>query len=336
MHLRKYILGLFLALNLLTVYNPIFASYSFAQVGNASPDNVANPATTPEYKGGAASIKQYLCAPTEVGGATDGRNSDLYDCVNKLYRFAIAIGAAVSVLMFVIAGYLYMTGEQKAIEQAKSFVASTLIGMGLLLSTYIILQQINPELIKFKPIQIDLSGVDAPTLKTLAELELHNPDSIIPPNITVPSGQRATKGGDPYYADDCNKNPGACPDLRGKISCQECRFQQAFANELLKLQAATKDVVKWTVTEGWPPSSTHSNPCHSTGACADIDIIGYSKAEEPAAFVKLCEAIRTKTSIGIFNEVLDVKTSSTESACGPAYNTKYHKGDHLHIFRTGS
>jgi hypothetical protein len=134
---------------------------AFAQT--TSNTNVANPATTAEYKGGEASIRSYLCTPTDASEKDDGRNSDLYNCVNRLYRFGIAIGAAASVFLFVLAGYLYMTGEQKAIDQAKSIVISTLVGLALLLSTYILLRQINPELIKFKPLQLEApTNVTAP------------------------------------------------------------------------------------------------------------------------------------------------------------------------------
>lgn len=135
----------------------------YAQVGNASPDNVANPSVTAQYKGGEDSIAAYLCTPS---APSDTTNDDFYTCVNRLYRFGIAIGGSVAVFLFVMAGYLYMTGEPKAIEQAKSIVTSTLIGLLLLLSTYLLLNQINPDLIKFKPLKlnIDESIKKAPSL----------------------------------------------------------------------------------------------------------------------------------------------------------------------------
>src|SRR5262245_44903677 len=89
-------------------------------------------------------IEKYLCAPTDTsksGGNTavyssDPNNNDaaahnlaqndLFNCINKLYRFAIALGAAVGLFFIVISGYLYMSaeGNQESVDKAKSIFTS--------------------------------------------------------------------------------------------------------------------------------------------------------------------------------------------------------------------
>lgn len=91
-------------------------------------------------------IGEYLCTPT-------GSGSDLVDCVNKMYRFGIAAGAILLVLFLVIAGYLYITGSEAGKGKAKLIIMNTVVGMGLLLGSYVILYFINPSLVAFKPIQ---------------------------------------------------------------------------------------------------------------------------------------------------------------------------------------
>jgi hypothetical protein len=134
--------------------------------------------TTPRDYGKAGvsdQIKKYLCAPTDAskdGGDTslnflgfgtqtntasqnNSADGDLYLCINKLYRFAIAIASAISVFFIVIAGYVYMSAEGNAesVDKAKSILASSIVSLVILFSGYILLRAINPDLIKFGSIQ---------------------------------------------------------------------------------------------------------------------------------------------------------------------------------------
>src|SRR3989344_6436338 len=74
-------------------------------------------------------IKLYLCAPTDdnkgtygtfgndpvlgqgQAGANHKAGSDLYLCINKIYRFAIVGGGVVGAFFIVIGGHLYMSAE---------------------------------------------------------------------------------------------------------------------------------------------------------------------------------------------------------------------------------
>lgn len=103
----------------------------------------------PVYNGGVdKSIQDYLCTPSEPA---DGK--DLERCVGRLYRFGISAGAIVVVFLFVYAGYTYITGGESGKTSAKKYIQNSLIGMAVLLGSYVLLNFVNPSLLKIKPIQ---------------------------------------------------------------------------------------------------------------------------------------------------------------------------------------
>lgn len=106
--------------------------------------------------GAEASIKRLLCAPTNTSDTGyNAASGDLYLCINKLYRFAIAFSSVFAVFMIVIAGYLYMAsdGNEESVTKAKEILVSTITAMVILAIAFLLLEQINPELVKFKTIQ---------------------------------------------------------------------------------------------------------------------------------------------------------------------------------------
>lgn len=72
----------------------------------------------------------------------------LTDFMNNAFTVAIAIGAILAVLRLAFAGYLYMTTDawgQKG--KAKEVIGDVILGLLLLLSIWLILRQINPQLL---------------------------------------------------------------------------------------------------------------------------------------------------------------------------------------------
>lgn len=107
----------------------------------------ATTAELPKYDAGVDStIEQYLCTP-------EGNGKDLENCINRLYRFGITAGAVVLIFMVVIAGYIYISSGEAGKGKAKSLVLNSIVGMGVLLGSYILLYFINPNLTIIKSIQ---------------------------------------------------------------------------------------------------------------------------------------------------------------------------------------
>jgi len=145
----------YVVLSMLVGYMPV----AQAQLLTPTP---ASSTGLPEYKGVEDSIRAYLCTPDN---ATE---TVLFECVNKLYRFGIAFGAIALVFFLVLAGYSYMLGGETGKQKGKSIFLSALTGMGIILTSYILLSFINPDLVKFKPItppqfKTDLPGCEKVT-----------------------------------------------------------------------------------------------------------------------------------------------------------------------------
>lgn len=75
-------------------------------------------------------------------------SNSLTGFVNGLFTAAIAVGAILAVMRLAFAGYLYMTTDawgQKG--KAKEVIGDVILGLLLLLSIWLILRQINPEIL---------------------------------------------------------------------------------------------------------------------------------------------------------------------------------------------
>lgn len=92
-------------------------------------------------------------ADTSSGPLRDLYNSSagggLAGYINGLFKFAIAIGAIVAVLRIAYAGYLYMGQSDmwSTKGKAKEIIGDVILGLLLLLSIYLILEQINPDIL---------------------------------------------------------------------------------------------------------------------------------------------------------------------------------------------
>jgi hypothetical protein len=148
--------------------------------------NVAYATTTPAYTGVQGQISAFLCTPTDTSNNTAGSTSyiggadnaalnntagtDLYGCINKIYRFAIAFGTAIGIGFIVVAGYVYMAaeGNQESVDKAKSIFTSTITAMVILFAGYVLLRAINPDLLQFHNVQpptvtSPVGGIAGPT-----------------------------------------------------------------------------------------------------------------------------------------------------------------------------
>lgn len=176
----KIALSLFLVVQMLFGY---FSAVNFtsAQGVNGpldSSNSVVN--NRPIYSGVENSLQAYLCVPSK-----DSVGTALYSCIGKMYRFGIAFGAIALVFFIVFAGYLYITGGETGKEKGKSVFLSALTGMAIMLSSYVLLSFINPELTKIKVIQ--------PPIFTAADLP-KCVDVGLGENCVLPNGQVNTGG----------------------------------------------------------------------------------------------------------------------------------------------
>lgn len=85
----------------------------------------------------------------EVPIAGEEQVSGIGDYISKVYTFAVGVVGLAAVIMIMIGGYLYMTshGNATQAEKGKDFITSAVLGLIIVLVSYVILRTINPNLV---------------------------------------------------------------------------------------------------------------------------------------------------------------------------------------------
>lgn len=76
--------------------------------------------------------------------------------ITAIYNYAIGIVGILAAVVLMFGGILWLTagGSAEKIGNAKSWIGAALTGLVLTLASYMILNTINPDLLKFKPIEV--------------------------------------------------------------------------------------------------------------------------------------------------------------------------------------
>ncbi len=103
--------------------------------------------------------------PQPVEGYTGNTVLDLANYIDVIYQFIISIIGLVAAIMMIIGGFEYLTsaGDGGKIGAAKKRITNALIGLVLAFSAYLLLNTINPELLRFKPLGNQLAEVKTET-----------------------------------------------------------------------------------------------------------------------------------------------------------------------------
>ena len=123
-------------------------------------------------------IKEFLCTPTDAGTNPQAATGDLYNCINKIYRFALVIASVLAVFFIVIAGWVYMAsdGNEESVTKAKNILVTSITSLVILFGGYVFLRFLNPDLIKFQPIQppsvVGLSGQREFSFEKLSQAQI--------------------------------------------------------------------------------------------------------------------------------------------------------------------
>lgn len=101
-------------------------------------------------------IKDVILTEPDAGGNRYVVVPFIAQYIVAVYKYGISIAFIVSIVVVMIAGFRWMTagGNTSIIGQAKNMIATTLVGMILLLGSYVLLSTVNPELLKAGVIKI--------------------------------------------------------------------------------------------------------------------------------------------------------------------------------------
>ena len=109
---------------------------------------------------------------TGIPGVTDTNNITLVGYVNALFLLSIALGAMLAVVKIALAGFSYMMSDVVTKkDSAKEQIRGALIGLGILLATFVVLYTINPNLTNLDVLKgakhITLPGPDKDDTETI-------------------------------------------------------------------------------------------------------------------------------------------------------------------------
>lgn len=282
------------------------------------PANTSTANDMPKYEGVDTSIREFLCAPSEPA---DGH--DLERCVNKLYRFGISFGAIALVFFIVFAGYMYMTGGETGKVKAKGILQNALIGMGILLFSYVLLSFVNPSLVLIKPIQPPIfTATDLPSCEAVGFSK----------DCVLPSSNGQSGGGGKSIIPPCTEGLVTVASLGVKDFRGGLKVCKPLGE---KLAAAYKNrgTVDWGITA--TIDNGHTSDCHTpgdpkAGNCADIGIAGNPAAAD--LWDKVCAVLKAQglTSIGNESNVTTASCGAAVDKSKPPY-TKASASPSLHV-----
>ncbi len=80
--------------------------------------------------------------------------------IKQIYQYAIGVVAIIAVVVMMIGGVLWMTagGNTTQVSTAKSYISGSLLGLLLILFSFVILKTVNPDLVNFK-----VTSIQTPT-----------------------------------------------------------------------------------------------------------------------------------------------------------------------------
>ncbi len=313
--LKKFLLSLML-LEMLFSFTPAFAADAIPDYSQGGKNPVSS------------QIEKYLCAPTdasktgEIVSELTGKNvtnpasnpagSDLYNCVNRIYKFAIIFASVMAMFFIVIGGYVYMSaeGNTESVDKAKSILTSSITALVLLFSVYILLRYINPDIIKFSSFQ---------------------PYNITYTSINNGEGSGGGKGTNVIIGSsgsegciDCVDYTKAPYSLAGngtQIPGQNTFLTKNLVNKLVILKSKYSSLI---INEGFPPTVDHAGVCHFNGTCADIGTRANITQDE---INKFCDAAKA-SGLSVLNEYVGINTTN----CGLGTKTSNATGSgHFHV-----
>ena len=223
----------------------------------------------------------------------------LADYLSWLFRFALAAAAFLAVVQIVIGGIQMMIGGASETQRssAKSRIQDAIYGLLLALASWLILYTINPNLAQMK--------------LTIPEVTIKALTTAVPPTggecqNCLPLTQQISSN---------FIKPTACS---GGIS--NCQLSQNVISRLMALgaEAAGLGVSNWWITEAYPPTVTHKDPCHNNGTCVDIAFKGGANCDNVKKLIQAAQ----KSGFSVTNEYAGCDGKTYDTTTGNCLHIK--------------
>ena len=190
--------------------------------------------------------------------------------ISGIYKYSISIAGILAAVVLMAGGVLWLVsgGDSGQIGRAKEMIIGSVSGLVILMASYVILYQINPNLVKFGGISVGEKGA------------------------SVIDSEPNSDYGNSNNSNECNN----CAELIG-IPYKNGNLANAALVEKLKSALANSPAnLGWRVTEAYPASSAHNGKCHYNGMCVDVALYPPSN---PADCSKVSQLISVMKGAGL-------------------------------------
>ncbi len=226
-------------------------------------------------------------------GVTEvGKKVEIGAYLADMMKFIVALAGVFAIIVAIIGGTQYVAAgiSPNAKNDAKERMINAFIGLTLVLVSWLILNSINPKLVilNFKLPPVTGTAVTTSVLGASTPINTQGVSVAGCPTCVNVSGLFPQKA------------PGA-----GCAAGNICQIDPSVAEKLINLNNKLKDEkITWEVTEMWPPTRAHQDPCHQAATCVDAALRGGSVTPaniktfvEKASSVGLTAVYEVKTQI---------------------------------------
>ncbi|MDD5290510.1 MAG: pilin [Patescibacteria group bacterium] len=179
----------------------------------------------------------YVGTETEV--MKDGKkvktfSSDLLGkYIQAIYNYAIGIVGILAAVVLMFGGVIWLTagGSPEKVNEAKAWIGASLSGLVLVLCSYMILNTINPDLVSFKPIEVQT--IEKMPVMGCCEYKECD-DNITEPDCRKKEGYIAWREGSIYTCNAENKCEKSCfwITLRNDEYCRSIGYEMEGTSEM--------------------------------------------------------------------------------------------------------
>ncbi|MDP3697732.1 MAG: pilin [Candidatus Taylorbacteria bacterium] len=261
--------------------------------------------------------------------------STFEDLISSAFNYSIILVGIAVFIMVMWGGFLWLTSAANPsnISRAKGIIFNAILGAVLLVSAYVILYTINPELVG-GPFTLPGIGTSAPPIPPPpgppppgGQIDACSACSVYPGGITA-GGQPIQCTG--FYI-DVTQGPAG---IQLNNTSRTCPFANILiAQNLVQLKQLYSS---WVVSEGFPPFVNHADICHGDGSCVDISV-----SPRPSSSLQLAQAVDNLCAAANqagFNNIINEYSSLSGFPynwlnCPQPRSTPFQTGDHLHIRR---
>lgn len=199
-----------------------------------------------------------------------------------IYNYAMAIAGILAALVLMAGGLMWLisAGDVSKITQAKELIIGSISGLIILVASYVLLIQINPDLVNLKSI----------TVTPIAKVDL----------------EPVSSEGNPTDSKECND----CVTLQVPVKNKN-QANSALSQKLTSAYSTSNNAgLSWQVTEAYRWTSEHKSKCHYNGMCVDVALTSSRTCDNVE---KLITTLRN-SGLTVLNEYTGcggVKTANT-------------------------